>query len=371
MSEAVTPGSAGAPGGAGQPRLKVLANGNQVPALTASVTQNSHYAGDRFRAEITLRGTGSMPLSWWSDTAPVLIDVQISLDGQSYTSLIIGEIDHVDINPVTGLVDINGRDLTARLIDAKTQETFLNQTSSQVATTLAGRHGLTPVVTATTTLVSRYYQQDHDKITTNQFARTTTEWDLLTFLAQQEGFDVFVKGTELHFQPATSPDDAPYVIIYDGSNAVPTLNAIEIKLSRALTLAKDLIVQVRSWRSAEGRGFTKTARLTGAKSAGSKGTTVPPQKFVFVRPNLTEDQAQNLANSKLADISKHERLVNVRMPGELTLTPRNIVRLDGTGSSWDQTYFIAEITREIGFDPGFWMSMDLKNHSADSEVLAQ
>ncbi len=73
-----------------KPRLKVLANGQEIPALTANVTQNSHYAADRFRVQFPLNAIQGQPLSWWSDTAPILLDVQISLDGQSFISMVQG-----------------------------------------------------------------------------------------------------------------------------------------------------------------------------------------------------------------------------------------------------------------------------------------
>ena len=98
-------------------------------------------------------------------------------------------------------VEVDGRDLTARLLDARTQETFSNQTASEIAETLAGRHGLTPNVTATSTLAGRYYEAEHDRITLGQFSRATTEWDLLTYLAAREGFEAYISGQTLTFAP--------------------------------------------------------------------------------------------------------------------------------------------------------------------------
>lgn len=360
--------------GTRQPRLRIMSSGQALPAVSVSVTQNSHYQPDRFNIEFPLNANGGQSLGWWGDQDKIEVDIQISLDGgTSFTSMVIGELDRIDAHPATGIISAEGRDFTARLVEAKTQETFLNQTSSQVATTLALRHDLTPVVTATTTLVSRFYQQDHDKITLGQFSRTTTEWDLLTNLAQQEGFDVFMQGRELHFQPATDPGSDPYVVSYDTTSGIPRSNTTDLQLGRSLTLAKDIEVQVRSWHSAKGVGFTKTARAIGARSASSSsssGETKRPQRYVFVRPNLSEDQAQKLANSMLADLSKHERTVTVTMPGELSLSPRQMVAVQGTNSSWDQAYFIADITRRLSMDEGFQMTVNLKNHTVESQATA-
>jgi phage protein D len=75
-----------------------------------------------------------------------------------------------------------------------------------------------------------------------------------------------------------------------------------------------------------------------------------------------------LANSLLAELSKHERVIEVDMPGELTLTPRNMVQIEGTGTSFDQTYYIQTITRSLSFDDGFQQSMRLKNSSPRTQT---
>ena len=361
--------------GVRKPCLRVTSYGRVLPAIKASVTQNNHYQPDRFSLEFPLNAHGGQSLAWWGDQDKIEVDIEVSLDGgASYASLLVGEVDTLNAHPSTGLIMAEGRDFTARLVEAKTQETFLNQTASQIAITLAGRHGLTPVVTATTTLASRYYQQDHDKITLGQFSRTTTEWDLLTFLAQQEGFDAFMRGRELHFQPATDPASDPYLVRYDTTGIVPRSNTSEIQLGRALTLAKDIEVVVRSWHSGKGTGFSKSARAIGAKSASAAKSSNQvgsgTQRFVFVRPNLSEDQALKLAQSILADLSKHERTASITMPGDLTLSPRQMLRIEGTNSSWDQTYFIAEITRDISFDAGFQSHISVKNHTVESQATA-
>jgi hypothetical protein len=58
----------------------------------------------------------------------------------------------------------------------------------------------------------------------------------------------------------------------------------------------------------------------------------------------------------------------VDMPGDLTLTPRNLVRLEGTATSWDQTYAVDEIHRSLSFSDGFKQTLRLKNSSPRSMV---
>lgn len=341
------------------PRLRVLANGTPAAGvIEAQVFANNHYAADRFSLSVAL-GADPGALAFWSGTPDILLDVQMSLDGLGYTSLVQGTVDVVDIDPIQGLLRVEGRDLTATLIETRTQETFANRTASEIAEILAGRHNLTPAVTATSTPVGRYYQNEHDRITLGQFSRATTEWDLLVFLAQQEGFDVFVSGTTLHFQPARGQ--------YAGVVLTPQ-TVMDLKLERALTLARDIEVVVKSWNTRQQSAFTQTARAHRAGGAGGARAGAPPQRYVFVRPNLTSDQALKLAQQKLAELTRHERVVSATMPGELALTPRSLVTLAGTGTDFDQTYFVDVIERQLHVESGFTQHLRCKNMNPASQA---
>lgn len=343
------------------PRLRVLNNGKEMAGVTlAEVTQNSYYQASIFRLEFAL---SAAPAGWWDVEPPLVVDIQFSLDGQGWTSLLVGEVDHQSVHWATGQVSMDGRDLSARLIEAKTQEAFQNRTSSEVATILAQRHGLTAQVTATSTPIGRYYQVDHVRTTHGQFSRASTEWDMLIFLAQREGYDVFVQGTTLYFQPATAPNADPYVIHWTSPAPLPRLNAVGLQAQRSLTLAKDIEIWIHSWNSRHKHGFTKKFRAAGTKQASGSSST---QRYVFVRPNLTDDQALQFAQQMAAELSKHERVVEIDMPGELKLTPRNMVALQGTSSSFDQSYYVQSITRSISFERGFTQSLHLKNTSPRS-----
>ena len=362
------------------PRLRVLMNGTELPGCKSfTVSNNSYFQADTFVAEFSLSAGANNPsgtkydLKWWGDQVDILLDIQACLDADKgdWKSLILGQVDRLHADPVKKTIHTEGRDLTARFIDAKTRETFQNKTSSQIATELAGRHivngsPMTADVTDTSTPVGRFYTADHDRLTMNDFSETTTEWDLLCFLAQNEGFDVWVTGTTLHFNPATKPDADPYEIVIDMDT--PWSNAIGMTLERSLALAKDIVVSVRSWNSKQKKGFTvfNPNQLSSGRVAQGKA-----QEFAFVRPNLTGQQAQELANRLRDDLSKKERLCTFTLPGDLILQPRNILRLRGTNSSWDdQTYYVDVVTRSMSFGGGFSMTCRVKNHSPETSVVA-
>ncbi len=344
------------------PRLRLLANGQEIAGpVEAEVLSNNHYAADRFSAVIAAGADPFIGVGFWAAEPDIILEVQFSIDaGESFVSLIQGAIDNVAIDPANGLVHLDGRDLTAALIEARTQETFANRTASEIATLLAARHNLSASVTATSTPVGRYYQNEHDSITLDQFSRATTEWDLLVFLARQEGFDVFVEGTALHFQPAGPPAAAAV--------AVRPTDVISLRLERSLTLARDIEVVVKSWNSREGSAFVQRARAT--RRVGGKGTgeAAPVQRYVFVRPNLTPDAALKLAQQKLAELTRHERVIDVVMAGDLVLTPRSTVMLVGTGCDFDQLYYVDTIERRLRYDGGFTQRVRAKNTSPRTQT---
>ena len=325
------------------PTLTVLANGTPLPNVTdADILANAHFAAARFRLRLALDPRTAAALL----QPGTILDVRFSLGGSS-TSLIQGEADTIRSDVLNRTVEIDGRDLTARLLDARTQETFSNQTASEIAETLAGRHGLTPNVTTTKTLAGRYYTADRDRLTLGQFSRATTEWDLLTFLAASEGFETYVAGQTLTFAPM--PQGATTMAL------TPSL-CLSLSLEHSLTLARDIEVTVKSWNSRQQTSVTQTAK---SSAKGRHGGT--PQRIVVVRPNLASNDALQLATRILADLSAHERIVHAELPGELTLTPRSRVSLSGTGTDFDQLYYIAELDRHFSAGHGFTERLSLKN----------
>jgi phage protein D len=332
----------------------LLANGSPVAGvIEAEVLSNNHFAADRFGATLALDADPASA-SFWASAGDVSAEIRMSLDGLAFVSLIQGAVDSIDIDLTYGQVRLEGRDLTAALIESRTQETFANRTSSEIARIMAERHALTPEVTDTKTPVGRYYQNEHDRITLNQFSRAMTEWDLLVFLAQQEGFDVFVQGTTLHFEPSSA----------SASRVLLTPDAVmALRLERALTLARDIEVTVKSWNSRQRNAFEQTARVSGRGKQA-----VQPQRYVFVRPNLTEDQALQLAQRKLAELTRHERTIAVTMPGELAITPRSIVELAETGTDFDRPYYVDVIERRLSVQSGFTQHLRCKNVNPTSQA---
>jgi phage protein D len=315
------------------PRLLVLADGEPLAgAIEASLTSTATFAADWFCVRAALQRDAAR----WAAAPGIRIQVLMALSPQEgFVSLIEGDVDAVRLDPQRGVVALEGRDLSAALIEAPTQEVFANRTSSEIATIFAQRHALAADVQDTTTPVGRYWQLEHDSLTLNVGGRATTEWDLLTLLAQHEGFDVWVTDETLHFR---APDTEAEPLL------LPASALTELRLDRALTFAGDIIVTVKSWHSRLGRGCARSARTRRGGRA---------REYVFVAPNLSDEAAQALAERRLGELAGHEWRVTAEMPGELLLAPRGRLSLIGTGTAFDATYRIDEVERRLSARHGF------------------
>lgn len=362
-----------APSCATAPRLRVLVNQTVIDGLESwKITTTNNRQADQFNAQFSFIPGSDFSAAWWSNQSRVRLTLQagfVDVSGivTNWSTFLVGECDAVDMVMGTGIVRVAGRDLTALLIDQKITQTYQNQTASQVATALATAAGLTPNVAKTTALIGRYYRADHTNTALDQFSEASTQWDLLVYLAGQEGFDVWVEGTTLNFQP---PASQPKIVnLHYSQGMIPQFAGIGLSLHRAMTLAKDVEVQVRSWDAQHKRAFTVKVRGSIQTNAGAVVKLGPPQTYVFVKPNMTHAQAQLFAQQKLFEISKHERVVEITMPGDLTTTVKDMIRLSGTDTSFDQDYYIDTIVRSISLKSGFTQALTIKNHSPQSESL--
>lgn len=319
------------------PRIRAtLAGATLAGLMSAEIENNNHFAADRFRLRFAARAVQRELLH----IPGVQLDVEIGLD-DTWVNAVVGLIDSVNYDPIKGVIDIEGRDLSSQLIETQIDDTFANQTASEIAVTLGLRHGLLVLADPTTTPVGRYYQSEHDRLTLSQFAKTMTEWDLLAFLAVREGFDLFMVGRVLRFG----------LPVLTGAAVLRPSDCIGLHLGHAVSLARPIDVLVRSWNS-------KTGDVATGEAVGIGIGPVWQRKIT--RPNLTGAAAQQQAQRVVDDLKRHEWTATVTMPGNLDLTARSVVLLEDTGSVWDRLYHVAHLTRQIDVKRGFTQSIGLQ-----------
>ncbi len=213
-----------APGPAARiPRARVLIGGQPLAGLeTAYVESTGYYRADTFAISLALDadpastprgggrrrtcGSSCKPASQRAGQPPAMADRHARPGGPHRAG------------PRRRAVLLNGRDLACLLIDAKTTETFVNQSAAQVASVLAPRHGLTANCSSPAAPVGQFYQVEHSRQTLATGHSTTTEWDLLVRLAKQDGADLWVSGTTLNLQPQAVPTPATSILLAHGSH---------------------------------------------------------------------------------------------------------------------------------------------------------
>jgi phage protein D len=310
-----------------QPQLQITIADIAVPGVIfLNVESLGYFNADRFRAGFALGAGDGFGADFFAALGNATITIAVAA-ASGTASLITGEIDHIRIDLRASIATLSGRDLSARMIDAETAETFNNQTASQIAATLAARHGLTANVTATQTPVGQYYELDHTHTALGLNSRITTEWNLLTLLAQLEGFALGVTGTTLNFAP---PAPALPVVI-----TPQNMMALEFGIATTIPAA----ATVKSWNSRNKISVTQSFGM-------NSGTTI-------IRPNLTVSQAQAVAANHVAALARHGTVLTATMPGDVTLMPSATLAVSGTGSSLDQNYIVDTISRSVSAHRGF------------------
>jgi phage protein D len=364
-----------------RPRGAVFANGERLQGVVSfEVDNNTYYQADTFRLTLCLsEQPPNRDWAWWAEQKEVEIELLAgypetpdAFSREDLDSLLIGNVDDIEFDPIADEIVMAGRDLTARFIDTKTVEKYQNLTASQVAEKLAKEHGMTAVVTQTSETVGTFYQIDHAATQDDR-----PQWDVLTYLAQVSGFVVYVKGRELHFEPKPDPAKVePYVLLWQlplDDQFSPVFNGTRLTFSRNLTVARDIKVSVRSYNQKQKKGFSVSAerkriKNTTTSKVGRSG--LPPQQYSFFFPNMTPDEAQKKANQLLKDISEHEVNLSADVPGDTELNQGTVLKVEGTGTAFDQLYFPASVVHSFDFNAGYRTLFRAKNSSPESTVQA-
>lgn len=359
-----------------RPRALVKINDTIVPGMIDFTTDsNAFYSADTFRIVFA---TSLLPtafnVDWFSTVTEAFVEIFAGFPDDptnfapaDLTSLIYGRIDDIDFDPCGASITLTGRDLTAALIDTKLTEQWNNLTASQVAIQLANKHGLTPQVTATTQIVGKYYQIDHVRINAER-----SEWDLLAWLAAEEGFVVYAKGHTLYFGPDPRTPDTPYLVRWQGPSddvGYSTMNGGRARFRRSLTVAKGVTVVVHTWNSKNKKTFDGYyPSKPKAIQAGKASPFGNVQTYEFNVPGLTQQQAVARAQALYNQIVKHEVKMEYDAPGDDLLTPRVMIQTEGFPGSFNQTFYVDSVTREFSLNAGYSMHARAKNHNPDLQV---
>ena len=316
--------------------LQVSVNDTPVPGLLqANITTTNYFSANSFSLTFVLTEISLAHLtSWVGPSAPFVTVADAS--SPILTELITGTADSLVIDPILRTIWIEGRDLSARLIDSYSQRDYVNQTASEIVETIAQDHGLIAQTTATSGNVGRYFGDGFTKLSLGQFSRMRSDWDLVAQLARELNFDTFVQGTTLVFQPAADASNVAVQICPGGVTAM--------RLERNLAIEPGAKVSVQSWNSQQMASYCAASSDTSL--ASSSGTTVAtPQGYLFSRSNLTSSQTDVVKLQYSNEIGRLGTILHVDMPLNLDISARSLVLLQGTDTSFDGLYQIDSVER--------------------------
>ena len=321
------------------PRLRVLLNGTtEIAPHYAEIAHTASYAAATFTIAIPLAGHPDLNAGFWLASNQPEIQIQVALNAWSpYLELISGRCDSMHLNPMSGVVRLQGRDRAASLLDTKSSIVYQNRTSAEIATDLATRHGLTPAVAPSSGYAGRYYANETQLSSLVQFSKLASDWDILVSLAQLEDFDLYVTGSTLTFQPHTAATQAP--------QSIDARHLMDLQISRRLTLSGGVNTSVRSWDSAN-QTFVSA-------SGNSPGSSTDAPRYSVIKPNLSPQMAKTLASQMASDIYRNSMHVAMTMPGSTDLSIRTPLRLTGLAIPLTQIFEIEIIKRSFRSKSGF------------------
>jgi hypothetical protein len=313
-------------------------NGAETPGLLhGTITSTNCFSADSYSLTFAMGSAPLRDISYWSTLSYGFVDVlaKVATDS-SRTSLIMGTIDTVYIDATRGTVSVDGRDLSASLVDSYRQVDFVNQTASEVVIAIATSHGLAPVTIPTSGNTGRYFGEGYTRLSTGLFSRLRSDWDLVVQLARENGFDVFVRGRYLYFLPAIE-------VALDVVNLTPD-SIFNMRLERSLAVTPTPTVKVQSWNCQNmvpySGGITNEAGQVSVTAADSEG-----QPYLFSVSNLTSAQAAQAAVRYAAEINRLRTALLLEMPWNVNMAPRTGVMLTKTNSPLDGLYRIESIER--------------------------
>jgi hypothetical protein len=180
-------------------------------------------------------------------------------------------------------------------------------------------------------------------------------------LANHEQFELFVSGTSLYFQAPWQAQGNSYTIT--------PRDLMDLRMEWALPLAGGIEITVKSWNHWQQDAIITTTASSSELLDGQLAG--PASRYQLTRPNLTPSDADALARRQLAQIACHERVIEFELPGELVMTPRDLIMLKETNTTFDQTYTIETIYRRISEATGFVERIRAKSASSPSTTTGR
>lgn len=304
-------------------------NGQSFPVTRGSVTQEATKRSSTFDCEIPMQYPGAYgTFATLSDNSASIVVSTRGITG----SLVTGEIDEPHFGYKTQLIQIRGRCQSAKLHGSKSSEKWANRKGSDIVQELASRAGLTVSADASALLAGKQVQIDWVKLSDNISLAS-----VIHKLAEFDGARWWVRNGVLYYK---SKDDATGV--YSVTYKPPTEESpmmgdfLGLGITYNVQAGKGANVTVKSWHPKKKQVFT------GQATVGQGGV-----QYQFHIPNLLQDHAQQWAQSKAEEISRHGVTIEADLVGDPTIDVGMGFQVNGT-TYFDMTYPMDSIHHSFG-----------------------
>jgi len=368
-----------------QPRARLLINGttrDETPLEGFTLSRTRYARCDT--AELTLainRTLLAQQNSKWFDVfasagqTPPDINVAIEMRDEAHTgaqwrTVFSGVVDKVRWTSDQTRLEVECRDMLAKLMDMRVQMAWLNQTGPDVLNAIIKQAGLTPQVSFPANMTGQFWQVEHKRTSASAHHKFQTAFDLARYIADEFGCDLYAGGNTIVCQPALSPGSGSAVIHpFDYSDPGPDkpirASAAQMMLERDYVTSKNVMVHVMSWDSRQ-RAVAETwfsAEGHSRTQSENMGTL-----YTFRVPGARQDDVERIAEAKYSQIVAHDRTISLTLPGRITLEPRHFMSISGTGSSWDMpsgdAYTVDAVETTWSWDQMFAQTVTLRNRTA-------
>lgn len=336
----------------GEPRCVVEVAGQYVlpdDVVGCDVDNTLYMAADSFEVTVS---NDDLKSDWFRKKQ----QVKIYYGYVDPTNWGVGDLDHVFTGIIDGvqpkwsktegeIVQLVGRDYSAPLIDTVFSMAFANRTGSQIATILAEKYGLTPLITPTTTIMTKDVYQNKQ------------EWDVLQTIAAREGFVCYVtKDLQLYFGPRQESD----------SVVVGTVSAKGIGQSGSEISFDDSsvgvinVVTVMHWH---GKQLIQASAQNVALIQAMGGQVV--EKIITDSKATTNALAQLFAANYLHQYSRQAVTGTITdAPGNTLYVAEKKLTITDAGR-FSGLYYLEEVKHKFSKGSGFTVDLDLTNIRPD------
>lgn len=267
------------------------------------------------------------------------------------------ELDHVFTGRIDGVkpnfgssmtVQIIGRDYSAPMIDTEYSVAYAERTSSQIATMMALKYGLTPRVTETTAIVEKELQADKK------------EWEILQALADREGFVCYVtKDLELYFGPRQDEDEEIVAELIYRTSGKANVSDINFDDSAVGVVNK---VTVRHWLGKD-RQLIEASAVNQQVLDAMDGQV--KERVLYESKAKTYELAQYYAEKRLKQLSRMVITGSGIYPGNTKIVAEKKVKVSGCGR-FDEAYYVEKSVHKLSKNEGYRTSFDFTSVRPES-----